>query len=327
MSESHVRVIRIGACEKHPNADSLSITKVHGGYPVIFRTGEFGPGDLAVYIPVDSVVPDAEEWSFLGSSKRIKAKKLRGVFSMGLLSKLPFPKFQTPWEEGQDMAYQMGITKYTPPEPASAGGENEQDPGFIPHYTDIEGLRKFPHILTAGESVIITEKIHGCNARFCFRDGRLWCGSHTTIKRENPDNLFWKMADKFDLRTLLAVHPGRVFYGEIFGWVQDLRYGAARPGDYWLRFFDVYDPACGQSLDFQDAYSLVPEIPWAPILYRGPWAPDLITLAEGQSTIDPKTIREGFVVRPECERWNDEVGRVVLKYPGEGYLTRKERDE
>lgn len=322
MSESHVKVVRIGTIEKHPNADSLSITKIHGGYPVIFRTGEFETGSLAAYIPVDSVMPDTDEWSFLGSSKRIKAKKLRGVFSMGLLARLPQTR---EWAEGDDVREAIGVTKYVPPEPATAGGENEIDPGFLPIYTDVEGLRKYPNILTPGEPVILTEKIHGCNARFCFRDGRLWCGSHTTIKRENPDNLFWKMAGKYDLLRFLAAHPGMVIYGEVYGWVQDLKYGAKKPGDYWLRLFDVFDPERGQYLDFQEAFEMLPEIPWAPILFRGAWDADLISLAEGQSRLDDNTIREGFVVRPERERWNEEIGRVVLKYPGEGYLTRKER--
>lgn len=32
-----------------------------------------------------------------------------------------------------------------------------------------------------------------------------------------------------------------------------------------------------------------------------------------------------MVVRPVKERWDDRIGRVVLKIHGEGYLTRKER--
>lgn len=38
MSEFHVEVVRVGPVTKHPNADTLSITNIHGGYPVIMRT-------------------------------------------------------------------------------------------------------------------------------------------------------------------------------------------------------------------------------------------------------------------------------------------------
>lgn len=35
-------------------------------------------------------------------------------------------------------------------------------------------------------------------------------------------------------------------------------------------------------------------------------------------------VREGMVVKPVHERFDDRIGRVVLKLHGEGYLTRKE---
>ena len=60
MSEGAVQVVRIGPVRKHPNADTLSVTDIHGGYPVIFRTGDYHEGDLAVYVPVDSIVPAAD---------------------------------------------------------------------------------------------------------------------------------------------------------------------------------------------------------------------------------------------------------------------------
>ncbi len=34
-------------------------------------------------------------------------------------------------------------------------------------------------------------------------------------------------------------------------------------------------------------------------------------------------VREGWVVKPEQERRCDEIGRVILKLHGQGYLTRK----
>jgi hypothetical protein len=49
MSEFRVQVVQLGPIEKHPNADTLSCTEVDG-YPVIFRTGDYAEGDLAVYL-------------------------------------------------------------------------------------------------------------------------------------------------------------------------------------------------------------------------------------------------------------------------------------
>lgn len=87
MTNAKIEVVRVGAIEKHPNADTLGITRVFG-YPVIVKLGDFREGDLAAYVPVDTVMPEGEEWAFLGKSpRRVCAKRLRGVFSMGMLAR------------------------------------------------------------------------------------------------------------------------------------------------------------------------------------------------------------------------------------------------
>jgi RNA ligase (TIGR02306 family) len=324
VSEFHVQVVRLGEIEKHPNADTLSITRVHA-YPVICKTGAFAPGDLATYVPVDAVVPASEEFAFLGEHRRIKAKRLRGVFSMGLL--VPAPPGT---DEGEDVRERLGIERYEPPEPATASGEDERDPGFIPVYTDIEGLRRWPDVLEVGEEVVITEKIHGANGRFAFHDGRLWVGSHRRIKREDDAVMWWRAAKAHGLSERLAQAPGFVFYGEVYGQVQDLRYGTTgKAGDaFRLRFFDALSIEDRRYLDFEDfaALTRLLGLERAPILHRGPWSPDLAALAEGPSVVDGADhMREGFVVRPVRERFAEELGgRCILKMIGEGYMLRKE---
>ena len=322
VSEFHVTVERLHSVQKHPNADTLSIGKVHD-YPVIFRSGEFSEGDRVVYIPVDSLVPtERPEFSFLGEHKRIRAKKLRGIYSQGLIIR---PANGEP--EGADLAAALGITKYEPPEPQGigTGGEDERDPGFMPVYTDIEGLRRWPDILREGESVILTEKIHGANARFCFRDGRLWVGSHKRIKREDAGTLWWKVAAKYELAARLAQCDGLVLYGEIYGQVQDLRYGS-KPGEVFLRVFDAFDRGLGRYIDHGEFVAVSGHLglDTPPILYAGPWSDGLRSVAEGQTAIGGAAhVREGFVVRPVHERYDDRIGRVILKMVGEGYLLRK----
>lgn len=140
MSEFYVQIVRVGEVIKHSNADTLSLTKIHGGYPVIFRTGEYAPGDLAVYLPVDSLLPATDpRWDFMleawrkehsgrpdPSHVRLKAKRLRGVFSMGMLSKA-----DPAWIEGQDVRETLQIEKYEPPEPMQMGGDKREGPWFF----------------------------------------------------------------------------------------------------------------------------------------------------------------------------------------------------
>ncbi len=325
MSEFNVRVIKIGPTEKHPNADTLSITYVDGdkslGYPVIFRTGDFVEGQLAVYVPIDSIVPDLPEWSFLGGHRRIKARKLRGVFSMGLLT-----ASKPEWTESQNVQQELGIEKWEP-ETSNLNilnTENEVDPGFLPVYTDIEGLRKHKTVLVSGEEVIVTEKLHGANSRVLFKNNQLWVGSHKNIKRFDERNLWWKLAAEYGLQEKLATIPDIALYGEAYGQVQDLKYGIT--AGVKLAIFDAMNVETRRYFDYDDFKALATKLglPTVPELYRGPWTQDLLSLAEGKTTIpNADHVREGFVVRPITERWDHKCARVILKMIGEGYLLRK----
>jgi len=332
MSEWKVQVVKVGPLSKHPNADRLMQTKVFD-YPVITGVGEFQEGDLAVYVPVDTVVPaDDPRWAFLQGHNRIKAKRLRGTFSMGLLTKaLPG------MEEGQLVAGQLNLTKYEPPMDQVTGGEAERYPFDWPKYTDIESLRRWPDIFQPGEEVVLTEKLHGTSSRFVWKEGRLWVGSHTEVKREIPGSVYWGAAARYQLGKRLEAVPNIAIYGEVYGWIQDLRYGH-RAGSSQLAHLDAMDLSSMKYLDhdaFKDLASML-EIPSVPELYRGPWKEDLRAFAEGNTTVlDPystleqlpvKHVREGWVGKPVKERFDERIQRVILKFHGEGYLTRKEKE-
>lgn len=328
MSEFQIQVVRIGPIEKHPNADTLSVTKIHGGYPVVIRTTDFREGDLAVYLPIDAVLPLSNpRFAFLKKpdsakdSHRLKAAKLRGIFSMGLL----IPS-DPGWIEGQDVQDALGVTKYEPLVHLGFGDENETDPGHMPVYTDICGYRRYGEVLKPGEPVSITEKCHGANGRAWYQDGRLWMGSHTTIKKPCVTNLWWSIAEKYKLEERLKDHPGVGLYFEVYGWVQDLRYGAKRSGEVWMACFDAMDLKTRRYLDREEFVAFVDSIglPRVPTLYEGPWDTSLLSLAEGQSTIPGADhIREGIVIKPMKERFDETIRRVILKHVGEGYLMRK----
>lgn len=319
MSEFHVEVVSVGPVTKHPNADSLSITNVHGGYPVIIRTGEFVEGDRAVYVPVDAIVPsDDPRWEFLGVNTRIKARRLRGVFSMGLLTKA-----DPSWELGRDVREEMRIRKWEQDAPEE-GSADEADPGTMPVYTDIEGLRRHKRVLIEGEEVVITEKIHGENFRAMHDGERLWVGSRTRVKKRDPKGSnWWRAALAAGLEDSLRSHPGVVVYGESHGYTGGFPYGQTSRTPT-LRVFDALDSRSRVYFDAADlaTFAAALSLPTAPVLYRGPWSWDLVSLADGPSTIDPTHTREGFVVRPIRERVDERVGRVILKMHGEAFLTR-----
>lgn len=159
MSSLVVLVRRIDEIKPHPNADSLDLAIV-GGWQTVVRKDTFKAGELVVFVPPDTVLPQ-ELSDALGVTKylhkqRLTVAKLRGENSFGLV----FPPHPDAYE-GQDVAEQYGITKYVPPVKMGAGDAVAEAPVFF-KYTDIENMRNYTGVFRDGEPVIYTEKIHGC---------------------------------------------------------------------------------------------------------------------------------------------------------------------
>ena len=102
LSTHKCEVVRV-FLEKHPNADQLSVVKVHG-YEYAVRTQDWKDGDLAVCIPSNSVVPDTKLFEFLLGHRRIRVKNLRGRDSLGLLVHAPEGA-----REGDDYMEALGV--------------------------------------------------------------------------------------------------------------------------------------------------------------------------------------------------------------------------
>lgn len=204
MNSTHkVEVIRLGEISKHPNADTLGTSTIFDGYPVVVKLDQWKTGDLAAYVPPDSVVDALRpEFAFLLDprhpervSVRIRTKRLRGIYSMGLL--IPAPEGAS---EGDDVAERLGVTHYEPPMRSAKngsrpgghtdGGVESKPPPFNPSGYDLESFRRYGRAFREGEPVIITEKLHGANARFTYQDGTFYVGSRNRwLSREMPDEL------------------------------------------------------------------------------------------------------------------------------------------
>jgi len=325
MSRLIVEVVEIKEILEHPNADRLEIAVVKGWESVV-QKGAHKPGDGVVYVPIDAVLP-VELSDKLGvtnylSKGRVRTAKLRGIYSQGLI--IGLDTLPGKYYLGDNVMEILGITKFIPPPPPPhlQGKQRKQHPDFN-RYTDIENIKNFPDVLQEGEDVSITEKIHGTN----FRSGKLdtapgsefiselHVGTHNTNLVENPDNTYWKIADKYNLKEILE--HNMIIYGEVYGYgVQKLTYGLKTQD---VGFFDL--KVNGKYLNADDFKAFCKEhnLPQVPILFEGPWDKSLMDLANGSSTI-AKHIREGIVIKPQVERYDRQVGRVAIKHLSEKYL-------
>lgn len=169
MSSLIVEVCKIEEVKPHPNADRLDICRVKGWWCII-QKDSYKVGDLVTFIPPDAVIPDKiidqYELEYLRNGKRTKSIRLRGELSQGLI--LPN---MTKEREGVDVAQELCITKYEPPEVNWHNKLNcKKRPLRITNplfqkYTEIENIKNFNTVFQEGDDVVITEKIHGTNFR------------------------------------------------------------------------------------------------------------------------------------------------------------------
>lgn len=206
MSQFTCEVVRV-KIEPHPNADAIEIARV-GDYQSIVKKGQFADDDLAVYIPEQAVLPEwlLKELGFWDEFKgkgmlsgaagnRVRAAKLRGIVSQGLLlagvgasqiqfgelavsapdddNRLDFDEGENTWAdgdrvllaapEGSNVAEFLGITKYEPAIPQHMAGRVVGFAWEATHAYDFDNVKKFPDDIQEGDDVVITEKIHGTN--------------------------------------------------------------------------------------------------------------------------------------------------------------------
>jgi RNA ligase (TIGR02306 family) len=298
--------------EPIPGADRVALARVHG-YTCVTEKTQWAGRPLAAYVPPDSLVDVTRpEFSFLmkdakyGDDKmlaRIKAKRIRGVLSFGLL--VPAPDGAA---EGEDVAAALGVRHYDPPVRGAggqnrgglfSGGEVAKAPDVYCVKYDVDAGRRYAlRAFEPGEPVVVTEKIHGANARYVFHDGRMNCGSRTEWKKEYPNhdhvtvealvgtgkvtperaeeivsklrnepkrrNMWWQALDATPaLRAFCEANPGVVVYGEVYGAVQDLNYGCAK-GEVRFAAFDLMKD--GRWLNANEARTLGAKLPWVPAI-------------------------------------------------------------
>lgn len=318
MSTHRCPVVKVNM-KSHPGADSLSIMDVEG-YEVCLKTEDWQDGQLAVYIPPDYKVPDIPLFSWLKTDSdnwnRIRTKRFRGRYSHGIM--VPAPDGLS---EGDNAMEALGIVRYVPPLPTSAGGDNEIPPEGGDRHYDIENYQSNKEGFVTGEEVVVHEKLHGCSSRYMWKNDRMWAGSRTNWKAQNKKNLWWQVLDQNPwIEEWCKSNPGLMVYGEAFGNVQSLKYGS-KNGQIFFRAFDILDH--GKWLDYDVARSLAGDtLQWAPELYRGLFDEEkLMELAIEDTKIEGANHKsEGIVVRPVRERYDPNVGRVVLKIVSPRYL-------
>jgi len=334
MSTHKVEIIEIGEVLPHPNPDSTKMEIIHVfGWQCCIGKDQFKKGDKAIFIPPDFCVslshPSFEFLKRDGEDKqqqRIKVRKFKGALSQGLIVPVPLELSHLPI--GTNVIEQLGIERYEPPLPKSTGGMFIGRPsGLWSPKFDVESFQRYYQIFEECEPVVVTEKLHGASSRFVFAkdkddEWKQFCGSRNNWMAEDEKNIWWMASRQApDIGRWCEDHPELLLYGEVFGQVQKLKYGA-RKNDIFFAGFGILNKQTW--LDYDECQRLVEgyNINWVPLLWRGQFDFEkILELAEGSSLFpNADHIREGCVVQPVHERRDEEIGRVILKAVSNRYL-------
>lgn len=324
MSQYNCPVVKINLIP-HPDADTLSIQKVED-FQVVVRTEDWRGITHEIYIPPDSILDASRpEFAWLdsnGGKIRIKAKKLRNVWSMGLM--VPAPAGVT---EG-DFYEALGIEHYEPDEPSQSSISTATNaPVKFSHLTkyDIENGRKsvYSRMFVEGEPVRVSVKLHGQNEAVVFTDGEIHIKSRNEWKKRDSDSLYWRALENSPtIIDFIKSNPDIVVYGEQIGHIPNFKYDC-KLGEVKLKLFDIrkQDGTYIDSIDFINICNKH-NLPMVPQLGEYEFdMENLLNLAEEKCPLGNK-ISEGIVVRPLIERQDVKHGRVILKLVSNNYLSK-----
>jgi len=374
MTDYKVPLTKILDIQPHPGADRLSIATVYG-FQVITQKNKYNIGDKVVYIPVDSILPaELEATLFPEGSKvklhrsRVRQIRLRGLASQGMLidptdlnnfeNMSDYPNLE------DDLAAELGITKYEPPQPGFANTigkdkqrNKKQDHPLFHKYNSVNNIKWFPLMFQEGvDEVVIQEKLHGTNAR--------------AGKLPFVTNTFWKKVKKFlglapkseqvygsNNVDITARSGYKGFYGEdvygavfkkldvfnklkdnetVFGEIigpsiqKNYNYGLS---EHRFVLFDVkvLQPDGSQVWLIPDevkVYAKERGFEMVPILYKGLYNKELAySLTKGDSIYCPtQKVREGVVIKAVKDYCVDGNKRA-LKWINEEYLDKKDNSD
>jgi RNA ligase (TIGR02306 family) len=259
---------RIADIRPIPDADAIEVAVVDG-WKVVVKKGEYKPGDLAVYLEIDSWVPHAlapflskgqapREYNGVKGEK-LRTIKLRGQVSQGLLLKLetvpekgisnavPFIEDGrirhqvVNGDEGSDVTEILRIQKWEAEIPAQLQGQvRGAFPTSLIPKTDQERIQNcFAEIEAKGDvDYEVTMKLDGTSCTIFRWEGELRvCSRNLELKvnDENRDNTLVKMA----LAVGDKIANGLAFQGEVWG--EGIQGNKEKIKGQRFSVFDIFD--------------------------------------------------------------------------------------
>lgn len=315
--------------ESIKDADNIELATIGAWKVVVAKNIKYNVGDKVVYCEIDSYLPIEPEFEFLRKTSykkmidgtegfRLKTIRLRGQISQGLviplkdaidIMKRRNDNFSLDMLEKQkDISSLLGITKWEPQIPmVLAGKAKSYFPLFI-QKTDEERIQNLTDFYkkwieeSDNHQFYTTEKLDGSSVTFYVKDDEFGVCSRNIDLKETDDNTYWKVARELKIEEKLrSLNRNIAIQGELIGEnIQKNRYNIK---GHTVRFFNVFDIDNFKRVDYYELKNIIDllELETVPMSLPGQKLPEtvdeLLTNAEGKSYLNPKTEREGLVIR------------------------------
>ncbi|MCK9578552.1 RNA ligase (ATP) [bacterium] len=289
-------------------ADNIESVRVLGWVCVV-KKGEFEPGNLCIYIEIDSVLPNIPQFEFFkkyAKDRRVKTIKLRKIISQGLC--LPvgeyLPSEYNGIQVGDDVTSIFGIEKYEPPAEIRGAGYDKMMafPIVIPK-PDETRIQTIPHILEQfkGTPCYITEKIDGTSVTFFKYEGEIGVCSKNVRYQLDASNVYTAMFKKHDLEEKLkSSYDNIAIQGEIVG--QKIQSNKYKFPDQKLFIYSIYDIKSQRYYSWDLMNRVCTElglkcVPYLLGIDLSGGVDDFVGYSKGKSVLNPEVHREGIVIR------------------------------
>lgn len=293
---------------------------VIGGWKVVVKKGEFAKGEKAIYIELDSFVPESlapfltkgtPEFLDGVPGNRLRTVILRGQVSQGLL--LPMSTLSVEqaavYRSGCTLDEILGIRKVEHPSSAIEGCSIK---GWIPSFIQrtrqdriqnlAEKMEQWKNELFVWE---VTEKIDGESMTVFVNGDESGVCTHTVELMNNQSHLFWAIAKRDRLiEKLKSLDRKLALQGEVIGaGMRNDEYGFVEPT---FLVFDIFDIDNHRYLTPNERSGVcirlklrhVPVISSEFVLNPDDGIDVLLKLADGNSQLN-HAAREGLVFKRE----------------------------
>lgn len=294
-----------------PDADKICKARVRNWW-VIVGKDQFKVGDKCLYFEIDSLLPIDKFDESLGkynsvrtmitedgkevTGYRIRTVKMRGQISQGLI--LPYNGYE---EHGTDMTNSLNILKYDPYVCNQKGAQLQSDngaeglfPSFIPK-TDEERIQNLDYYNDIDHQIYeITEKLDGTSFTAYKFENEFKVCSRNLILREDENSIYWRIAKKYDLRSIIP--EGYAVQGEIVG--PGIQSNPLKLKEIELYLFNMYNINKGTYINEFNVPG-VKQVPFINVVFmKNSSIENLINQVDGmRSKLNPSVYAEGLVYK------------------------------